>query len=503
MPATQNVAAILERARHAQRAFERNAREEHDAATARGISDAQPALFDRAAQAVAWALLHPDRNRALATLAVATTGLGSVEDKIAKNHRKTLGLMRDLKGVVAYGRMSEKESCEQEGIAVVLRPKGVVAAIVPSTNPLATPTNNAINALKTGNAIVFAPSPKGARALEELLRCIHAEFDKAGLSRDLVSMLPVPPSKEQTGELLRLVDFVVATGSQNNVRAATACGTQAIGVGVGNVPVVVDETADLEHAARSIARSKCFDNATSCSAENALVVLSSVRAAFLDALAHEGGWLLDEEQVRHLTATHWREGKVQQTLLAQDIEVVLQRLGWSALAPQGTRFLIAPDKIAHDKITYGAQAASPLSGEKMAVFLALYNAADFDAALETARSILEYQGAGHSVGLHSADADRALQLAYALPACRVIVNQPHAVATGGDFHNRLPFSLSMGCGSWGRNAIDENLHWRHFVNRVKVVHPVASREPCLDDIFADYWSQVGKEANMRAIPKAR
>ena len=350
-----------------------------------------------------------------------------------------------------------------------------------SKNTPPTPANNAINALKTGNAIVFAPSPKGARALENLLRHIHAEFD-AGIARDLVSMLPVPPSKEQTAVLLRLVDFVVATGSQNNVRAATSCGTQAIGVGVGNVPVIVDETADLEHAAGCIARSKSFDNATSCSAENALVVVSSVRAAFLEALAREGGWLLDEQQVQHLTATHWREGKVQPALLAQDIAVVLERLGWTQLAPQGTRFLVAPAE----------KVEPPLSGEKMALFLALYSVADFAAATEAARSILEHQGAGHSVGLHSAEEDRARRLAFVLPACRVIVNQPHAVATGGDFHNRLPFSLSMGCGSWGKNAIDENLHWRHFVNRVRIVRPVADREPCLEEIFADYWSQVGK-----------
>ncbi len=473
--------AIVEKAQRAQHDFEQQAREEHFAAAprdfSRGFTKRQPALFDRAAQAVAWALLHPERNRTLAELAVATTGLGNVSDKVSKNHRKTLGLMRDLKDVVAYGCVSE-----EDGVTEVLRPKGVVAAIVPSTNPVATPVNNAINALKTGNAIVFAPSPKGTHALSMLLRHIHAEFDKAGLARDLASMLPVPPSKEQTAVLLRLADFVVATGSQNNVRAATTCGTQAVGVGVGNAPVVVDETADLEHAAGCVARSKTFDNATSCSAENALVVVSSVRAAFLDALAREGGWLLDSKQAQHLTATHWREGKVQPALLAQDIAVVLERLGWSDLAPQGTRFLIAPAE----------KVEPPLSGEKMALFLALYTVADFDAAEQTARSILEQQGAGHSLGLHSTEEERARRLAFALPACRVIVNQPHAVATGGDFHNRLPFSLSMGCGSWGGNAIDENLHWRHFVNRVKIVRPVASREPKLEDIFADYWSQVGK-----------
>ena len=487
---TESVAAIVERAQRAQRDFERQAREEcfskTSVKTSRGLSEAQPALFDRAAQAVAWALLHPERNQSLAELAIATTRLGNVADKVLKNHRKTLGLMRDLKGVVAYGSVSEQEGKTQEGITEVLRPKGVVAAIVPSTNPLATPANNAINALKTGNAIVFAPSPKGAPALEQFLRYIHAEFDKVGLTHDLVSMLPVPPSKEQTAVLLRLADFVVATGSQNNVRAAMSSGTQAIGVGVGNAPVIVDETADLEHAARCIARSKTFDNATSCSSENALVVVSCVRAAFLEALPREGGWLLDEAQVQQLVATHWREGKVQPALLAQDIAVVLEKMGWSQIAPQGTRFLIAPE------ITSGEKVAPPLSGEKMALFCALYSVADFDAAVETAQSILEHQGAGHSVGLHSAEEERARRLAFALPTCRVIVNQPHAMATGGDFQNRLPFSLSMGCGSWGGNAIDENLHWRHFVNRVKIVRPVASREPSLEDIFADYWSQVGK-----------
>ena len=439
------------------------------------------ALFDSACQAVAWVLMEPARNKMLAEMAVAETGLGRIEDKIRKNHNKTLGLMRDLKDVTSFGHVGDDAVT---GISSYLRPKGVIAAIVPSTNPLATPVNNIINALKTGNAIILAPSPKGVKPLKTMLVDIHQALGRLGLPDNLVQMVPAPPSRAKTERLMKLADLVVVTGSQNNVRAGYASGTPAIGVGAGNVVTIIDETADIAAAAEKIAASKTFDNATSCSSENSVIAVDAVYDEVVAALARVGGLLLNATQVERLEQLHWHDGKMTTTLLAQDIDKVLGEMGMLDDAPAGTQFLVAPQS------EIGPE--HPMTGEKMARFLALHRASNFDEALTKAVAIQSFQGAGHSLGLHSADDARAHRLAMEAKTCRVIVNQAHCFATGGFFNNGLPFSLTMGCGSWGGNSIDDNLNWQHFVNRVNVVRTVPERRPELDEIFGDYWDRFGK-----------
>ncbi|MGB2068901.1 MAG: acylating sulfoacetaldehyde dehydrogenase [Candidatus Puniceispirillaceae bacterium] len=453
------------------------ARVAQDAYEAKGSQ----ALFDSACQAVAWVLMEPARNKMLAEMAVAETGLGRIEDKIRKNHNKTLGLMRDLKDVTSFGHVGDDAVT---GISSYLRPKGVIAAIVPSTNPLATPVNNIINALKTGNAIILAPSPKGVKPLTTMLVDIHQALGRLGLPDNLVQMVPAPPSRAKTERLMKLADLVVVTGSQNNVRAGYASGTPAIGVGAGNVVTIIDETADIAAAAEKIAASKTFDNATSCSSENSVIAVDAVYDEVVAALARVGGLLLNATQVERLEQLHWHDGKMTTTLLAQDIDKVLGEMGMLDDAPAGTQFLVAPQS------EIGPE--HPMTGEKMARFLALHRASNFDEALTKAVAIQSFQGAGHSLGLHSADDARAHRLAMEAKTCRVIVNQAHCFATGGFFNNGLPFSLTMGCGSWGGNSIDDNLNWRHFVNRVNVVRTVPERRPELDEIFGDYWDRFGK-----------
>ena len=438
--------------------------------------------LDLAAQAAAWAVMEPDRNRELASLAVETTGLGKVEDKVRKNHRKTLGLLRDLKGLRTCGVVRE---LPERGLIEIARPIGVVGAVVPSTNPVATPVNNVVNALKCGNAIVLAPSPKGTEVCARLLGYVHAELDKVGLSHDLVQMLPPPASKAKSQRLMEAADLVIVTGSQANVRAAYRSGTPAIGVGAGNATVIVDETADLAAAAAGIAASKTFDNATSCSSENAVIVVDAVREPFLEALATEGGVVLNSEERQALVAALWPDGGgLNRKLLAKDIDAVIREAGLSRLDAETTRFVVAEESAVGPE--------NPMSGEKLSLALALYGATDFGAAKTLAGRILSHQGSGHSVGLYSSSAERALDLGHELPTCRVIVNQAHCFATGGAFDNGLPFSLSMGCGSWGGNSIDENLHWRHFLNITRVVRRIPAEEPALEDIFGDYWREVGR-----------
>ena len=458
------VDSVIARARKAQIAFEAKGSQER---------------YDQAAQAVGWAIMEPTRNRALAELAVKTTGLGNVADKITKNHRKTLGLLRDIADAKTYGIVSDDPTT---GVTEIARPIGVIGAVVPSTNPAATPANNIINALKSGNAIVLSPSPKGVESCALLLDYIYAEFDKIGVNRDLVQMLPAPGSKAKTQRMLETTDLVVVTGSQNNVRRAYTCGTPAIGVGAGNVTVIVDETADLAEAAAKITASKTFDNATSCSSENALVVVDEIYDAFVQAMAQEGGALVTEEAP--IIAKLWPDGHLNRAVIAQDADKMLEALDMVGKVPATTKFLAVE--------TSGIGADHPLSGEKLSRVVALYRARDFADAKAIASRILTHQGAGHSIGLHSKLDARALELGREVPTCRVIVNQAHCFATGGAFNNGLPFSLSMGCGSWGGNSIDGNLNWRHFMQTTKVAREIPPREPELEEIFAQYWARAGK-----------
>ncbi|QJF49663.1 acylating sulfoacetaldehyde dehydrogenase [Roseobacter ponti] len=456
--------ALVARARAAQAKYEANGSQDR---------------YDRAAQAAGWAIMEPARNRELAELSVATTGLGNVTDKITKNHRKTLGLMRDIAGQKTFGIIRDDP---QNGITEIARPMGVIGAVVPSTNPAATPANNIINALKCGNAIVLSPSPKGVAACEMLLRFVHAEFDKTGEDRDLVQMVPGPGSKDKTQRLLEISDLIVVTGSQNNVRRAYTSGTPALAVGAGNVTVIVDETCDPDDAAQKITASKTFDNATSCSSENAIVVADAIYDRFVDALARAGGARVRDEA--RIVAALWPDGHLNRAVIAQDAGPMLAALGLTDEVPGDTKFLAVETK--------GIGPAHPLSGEKLSRVAALYRADDFADAVAITGRILAHQGAGHSVGLHSADQDRAVILAQTLPTCRVIVNQAHCFATGGAFNNGMPFSLSMGCGSWGGNSIDDNLHWKHFMQTTKIVREIAPREPTPEEIFAGYWEVAGK-----------
>lgn len=458
------VELIVARARTAQSAFERS-----------GSQNA----YDRAAQAAAWAIMEPSRNRHLAELAVETTGLGNVPDKITKNHRKTLGLMRDIQHAKTQGVVSDDPAT---GITEIARPIGVIGAVVPSTNPGATPANNIINALKCGNAIVVSPSPKGVPTCEALLGYIHTEFDKLGIDRDLVQMIPGRGSKEKTQRLLEIADLIVVTGSQNNVKRAYTSGTPALAVGAGNVAVIVDETADLAAAAEKIKASKTFDNATSCSSENAVVVVDEIYDAFAAEMARTGGALITDET--KITSKLWVKGHLNPQAIAQDAAKMIEALGLSNEVPADTAYLAVETK--------GIGPDHPLSGEKLSRVLTVYRAKDFDDAVRITREIEMYQGAGHSVGIHTQNRDRPLELATVIPTSRVIVNQAHTFATGGSFTNGMPFSLSMGCGSWGGNSIDTNLHWRHFMQTTKIVREIPAHEPAVEDIFGDYWSEAGK-----------
>ena len=459
----RSVEDVMERARTAQRSF---AQVDQDGA-------------DAAVRALAWSLYKPENARALAELAVEDTGLGNVPDKVVKKQRKTFGTLRDLLRGRSVGII---ERDHDRGLVKYAKPMGVIGAVTPSTNPGATPVNKAMMAIKGRNAIVIAPSPLGYRTTERAVNLMRAELEAIGFPADLVQILPAPVTKDSTEALMKACDLVVVTGSQDNVRRAYSSGTPAIGVGAGNVPVMIDETADLDDAAARIRDSKIFDNATSCSSENAVVIVDAVYDAAIAALERAGAYLCTPEEKDRIAERLWLRGKLNRDLIARDADVLAQAFALSDAAA-GKRFFLVEER--------GIGKAFPFSGEKLAVVLTVYRARDFADAKAQMAAILDHQGKGHSCGIHTTDMARARELAEDLDVVRVLVNFAHTFGNGGGFNSGLGFTLSMGCGSWQKNSISENLSYRHFLNVTHLVTPIPEDRPSERDLFSPHWDRVG------------
>jgi sulfoacetaldehyde dehydrogenase len=465
--AATTVAKLIERGREAQLA----------------IRDYTQERTNQLVTAVAWACYKSENAERLARLAIEDTGLGRYEDKVIKNQRKTFGTLRDLldPGAISVGVMREDREL---GLTLIAKPVGVVAAVCPSTNPSATPINKTMMIIKGRNATILAPSPKGATTCELVVELVHEQLRKLGAPLDLVQMLPQPISKELTHELMRQADVVVATGSQNNVRAAYSSGTPALGVGAGNTPAIIDETADLDDAAAKIKLSKCFDYATSCSSENSVLIPAARYAQTIDALRRQGGYLLDAKQKAQLEEAMFPGGKLSQKIVAQSPKTIAEVAGFEDPATHAAEFFMVEETGVGDEF--------PFSGEKLSVVLTVYRYDTFDDAVDLVGRILRYSGMGHSLAIHTKTSERAARLAHELDVVRVLVNQPHSFNNGGGFDNGLNFTLTMGCGSWAKNSISENLSYKHFLNTTHLVRQIPERKPSEEALFGSYWKRFGR-----------
>jgi len=463
LPAADAVTGLVERARSAMQRF--------------APSDQQ--RVDEAVTALAWSIYKPEHARELAEIAVATTRLGNVEDKVVKNQRKTFGTLRDLMRVRTVGVIEEDPA---RGLTLYAKPVGVVAAVTPSTNPAATPVNKAMMAVKGRNAVIIAPSPVAHKTTGRTVELMREALDRVGAPADLVQVLPAPVTRAATTALMEACDLSVVTGSQNNVRAGYRSGKPAIGVGAGNAPIIVDDSADLARAAKGICASKTFDNATSCSSDNALVVLDSVYDRAIAALEAVGGYLADEEEKAAIAAALWVEGKLNRDLIARDAAVIADRVGMGPEA-RSARFFLVEDELPADPRSF--------ADEKLSLVLTVYRARDIMDAIATVKAILQVKGRGHSCGIYTSSLDNARLVASELDVVRVLVNQPHAIGNGGSFSNGLPFTLTMGCGTWAGNSITENLNYRHFINITHLSTTIPEDRPSEEELFGEHWKRHG------------
>jgi len=444
------------------------------------FADADQARVDEAVTALAWSIYEPGRAKELAELAVQDTGLGNVESKIMKNTRKTFGCLRDLSRVKSVGIIEE---IPEKGLVKYAKPVGVVGAVTPSTNPAATPVNKAMFAIKGRNAVIIAPSPAGLGTTTKTVEYMRAELEKIGLPADLVQVLPAPVNKELTQQLMYQCDLVVVTGSQNNVKRAYSSGTPAIGVGAGNVPVVIDSTADFDDAAKKICMSKIFDNATSCSSENSVIIMDDVYEEAIEALKRAGGYRCTPDEKAKVKETLWIDGHLNRHVIAKDADVLVDVFEFGDQA-KGNKFFMVEEGAANPD--------SPFIDEKLSLVLTVYRAKDMDDVVRQMNVILDVNGKGHSVGIHTKTPEHATRLAEEIDVVRVLVNQAHTFGNGGGFDNGLNFTLTMGGGTWAGNSIDDNLNYRHFINITHLVKTIPEDKPSEEALFGAYWQKFGK-----------
>ena len=468
----QIVTALVDRARTALSEYARQ--------IAKPGPDGGQARIDEAVTAIAWSIYKPENAKRFAEIAVEVTGIGRVDSKIIKNTRKTFGTLRDLLRVKSTGIIEE---IPEKGLVKWAKPVGVVAAITPSTNPSATPVNKAMMALKGGNAVIIAPPPTAWAATEPVVAAMRTELKRIGLPEDLVQILPAPVTRDMTQRLMEMSDLVAATGSQANVKSAYRSGKPALGVGLGNAPVIIDATADLDDAAHKIMLSKTFDHATSCSSENAIVIVDKVYDQAIDALERQGGYMASPDERTRIIERLWVDGRLNRAVIAQGPDALIKAF---ELGPKskGCTFVMAEET--------GIGKAHPLSGEKLSLVLTVYRAKDFKDAKRLVKAILDYQGRGHSCGIHTKTMAHARELASDIDVVRVLVNQAHTFGNGGGFDNGLPFTLTMGCGTWQANSFSDNLNWTHFVNITHLVTTIAEDKPSEDALFGAYWAKHGR-----------
>ncbi len=451
---SEYVKGLMDRARAAQKKIEFATQEQ----------------VDDLCQRIAWASVQEDFVKYIAEFAVEETRMGDVPSKMGKMRNKVRGGWFDMKGKKSVGVIEEDEAL---GLIKIAKPVGVIGALIPCTNCEATPVLKAMSALKTRNAIVMAPHPRSKKTNKIVVDLIREVLEKAGFPADLVIGVD-EVTMDNSAAVMEMSDLILATGGGGLVKAAYSSGTPAYGVGAGNAVTIVDDTQDMAVVADKIKRSKTFDQATSCSAENACVVQDTIYSKFLAALQDEGGYVCDADEKEKLGKALWPDGHtLNRDVVAQPAARIAEIAGIDL--PEGRCFLAVEET--------GTGADYPFSGEKLSVVTTVYKWNKFEEAIQLVNDITAYSGAGHSCGIHSSKKERILAVAEQVKVSRVMVNQPQCLSNSGAWTNGMPTTLTLGCGTWGGNIASENITWKHLLNTTWVSSPIANRQPSDEELF--------------------
>ncbi|HYI22045.1 MAG TPA: aldehyde dehydrogenase family protein [Candidatus Limnocylindrales bacterium] len=428
---------------------------------------------DRLCQAVAWSVANEKTFERLAQLGVEESGIGDPVSRVGKRF-KVMGILRDVLRQKSVGVIEE---LPDRGIVKYAKPVGLVASLVPTTNPELTPPGVGLFVIKCRDAVIFSPHPRSKRTTRETVEIMRRALAREGAPEDLLQCLD-RPSIPAAQYLMTRADLVQATGGRDMVRAAYSSGVPAYGVGAGNSTMVIDETADVAEAARNTRLSKTSDFGSGCSADGNLIVETGIYEALRDCLIDEGGYVVAGEERERLRSIMWDdEGHRTPDTIAISAQGLATRAGFTI--PDDRRFLIAEEtEIGKHNV---------FSSEKLSVVLSMFRYSGFDDALGKVRAIFEVGGKGHSCGIYSFDDDHVDALARVAPVSRIMVRQPQSKANAGAFNNGMPMTSSLGCGTWGGNITSENIHLKHYMNVTWVSRPIAEDRPTEQELFGAFY----------------
>jgi sulfoacetaldehyde dehydrogenase len=441
-------------------------------AAMRDIESYDQATVDRLCQAVAWAGGNEQSAIRLANMSVDESGMGKREPT---RRAKVLGILRDALRQKSMGIIEEDAA---RGLVKYAKPAGVIASLIPVTSPYVTPVSIAIYAIKCKDAVVFSPHPSSRKTTIETVRLMRAALKKQGVPEDILQVVE-RPSIPLANELMAQCDLTIATGGPAMVKAAYGSGKPAYGVGAGNATMVIDETANVEEAARNTRVSKTNDHGSGCSADGNLLVDAAIYDAFLAQLQKEGGYLVNDIEKSQLQAAYWdAEGRRTADTIARPAAAIAAKAGFDI--PADRTFFIVPERhIGKDHL---------FSTEKLGVVLSVFRFHGFDMALDMVRRIFETGGKGHSCGIYSFDDDHIHRLALVAPVSRIMVRQVQSSSNAGTFTNGMPMTSSMGCGIWGGNITNENIALKHYMNVTWVSRPIPEDRPSEQELFGEFYN---------------
>lgn len=444
-------------------------------AAAKVIETYDQQRVDKLIQAVAWSVVNLQTWKPLAYEAVEETGLGDPVGKMNKRG-KVRGILRDSLRAKSVGAIEE---IPEKGLTKYAKPVGVIASLVPTTNPVLTPVGQAIYAIKARDVVIFSPHPRAKAVTKKAIDIMRAALVREGAPADILQCVE-KPSIPMTKELMSRANLVIATGGRPMVKSAYSSGTPAYGSGAGNSTMIIDETADVKEAAMNTRISKYSDFGSGCSCDGNLVIHASVYDAMIQALKDEGGYLANKNEAEALKKVIWDENGHR---LPDTVAVSAQRLAQAAgfhIDPSYKFIMVdGENKIGKEHF---------YSSEKLTTLLALFRYdGEFENALDMMRAIYNVGGKGHSCGIYSFDDSHINRLALAAPVSRIMVRQPQNKANAGSFTNGMPMTSSMGCGTWGGNIVSENICLKHYMNTTWVSRTIPEDKPSDEELFGEYY----------------
>lgn len=432
--------------------------------------------LDRLSQSIAWHAGHEKTFTRLAQQGVDESGIGDREGRPAKRFKIHM-VLRDVLRTPSTGIVEVNEA---RGLVKYAKPAGVIASLIPMTNPAMTPPVTGVSSANARNAVIFSPHPRTAQTTWAMVEVMRAACRVVGAPEDLFQSIRTP-SIPLTQYLMAEADMTLATGGKPMVKAAYSSGRPAYGVGAGNSSIVIDESADLDIAAMNTRMSKTSDFGSGCSADGNIIIQKSIYDAMVKALEAEGGYLCTIAEKSLLEQAMWDErGNRTFPTIACSPQQIAQVAGFSV--PSQCTFLMVDN---HSLI--GPE--HKFSKEKLTTVMALYHFETFDDALEIVSKIYAVGGKGHSCGIYSHNDDNIDRLARLAPVSRMMVRQPQSKANAGAWTNGMPMTSSLGCGIWGGNITNENVTMKHMMNYTWVSRPIPEDRPSEQELFGEFYGR--------------